>query len=674
MKRQNIVVSSLALMVSIALMVFGVYSAGVASLSVTGAVSYTVTDAKVLVQGKVLGASDREDGTYPAVAESYSKSTKVYKNNQYLDYTVGGGVGNANDDLKAWELGNMQFAEDANGITPIRILLKFTNYSAYDITASLTFNKTDSQINASNITRLVSDDIILLSANIDQAVSQEVVIEYCVKSDAVSENDFDIGMSIVFEKNAPPVSFSTTDYEASFYNNAIQILSYKGTERFVEIPSTLTYEGSDYPVVKICDNAFSSDVNLRGVFIPQTVTMVSNAAFENCSSLKMIYSGSSEDVTQSFLGDIAAEKDIGNNKNPQDFWDDLKVTLTLYAEFVQPDIYVSGGYDEAEINFNFNFTSEVVLEDGETYELTVERYSTWYELVKLYEISFYMYDNFYHTASHAHYIVDWDEAIYNLTGTFDMMYGYSGSDKLVSDEIYLTHVFTDLTTNNPVIGADTTITFYYSGIVKTCFDTNTMILCYDSKKKKFVLKKAKEVTYEDDIAVWNFDEGKLDTAKALIITTPCIAQRYTLVKFSDGSQVKFVGPNDKKGHRIFNVDSGKFENVGLDMAIGTRTLNNKGEIVTLTEFDFVSEEIEYMNIVTKKHMNCFANGILSSSKLNNLYSIFDNKFVKENRAIRPITDFEGVSQEYYEGLRLAEQPVEVNTQSYAIDGNMYWYY
>ena len=54
-------------------------------------------------------------------------------------------------------------------------------------------------------------------------------------------------------------------------------------------------------------------------------------------------------------------------------------------------------------------------------------------------------------------------------------------------------------------------------------------------------------------------------------------------------------------------------------------------------------------------MNVFANVILTSSTLNNIYPIENMKFVKENSIERNEEKFD-VSSEMFEGLRLAEQP------------------
>jgi hypothetical protein len=74
----------------------------------------------------------------------------------------------------------------------------------------------------------------------------------------------------------------------------------------------------------------------------------------------------------------------------------------------------------------------------------------------------------------------------------------------------------------------------------------------------------------------------------------------------------------------------------------------------------IMEEVEYYNIITDKHMNLFANGILTSCRYNNIYPVVDMKFVKDDRILRTREEFNNISDKYFEGLRLAEQTININ--------------
>ena len=97
-----------------------------------------------------------------------------------------------------------------------------------------------------------------------------------------------------------------------------------------------------------------------------------------------------------------------------------------------------------------------------------------------------------------------------------------------------------------------------------------------------------------------------------------------------------------------------------DTPIGTTTLNARGEWVTLVEKRVVTEQVTYYNIITDRHLNCFAGNILTSCRLNNIYPIRDLKFVKDNRVLTPYTAFAELPKKWYDGLRLAEQPEDIN--------------
>jgi hypothetical protein len=193
-----------------------------------------------------------------------------------------------------------------------------------------------------------------------------------------------------------------------------------------------------------------------------------------------------------------------------------------------------------------------------------------------------------------------------------------------------------------------------------CFVKGTKITMFDRTKKNI-----EDISYEDNLLVWNFDDGRFDSAKPLwimeMVKTPSVN-----ILFSDGSKLGISGHlQHDGGHRIFNLDKGEFTYVipNEHAPIGTRTFNDRGEIVTIVGKE-EGEFAEIYNVVTNRHLNIFAEGMLTSRRLNNIYPIADMKFVKEERIITPIEEFnhhffygKGITEEYYNGLRLGEQPV-----------------
>lgn len=163
-------------------------------------------------------------------------------------------------------------------------------------------------------------------------------------------------------------------------------------------------------------------------------------------------------------------------------------------------------------------------------------------------------------------------------------------------------------------------------------------------------KPIENIKYSDKLMVWNFDQGKFDSAFPLWIKKVETAPRYNLLTFSDHSILKTIDQ-----HRIFNKEKGCFSYcMTEDTPLGTTTFTLNGE-VQLTRKEIMEESVEYFNIITDYHFNMFANGILTSCRYNNIYPIMDMRFIKntifnnpnQNNVIDPM---------YFKGLRLCEQP------------------
>lgn len=170
--------------------------------------------------------------------------------------------------------------------------------------------------------------------------------------------------------------------------------------------------------------------------------------------------------------------------------------------------------------------------------------------------------------------------------------------------------------------SDTTLEIYSS----ECLIEGTQIALSDGSSKAI-----EDITYNDELLVWNFYEGKFDSAKPVWIKVAEVASRYNLVKFSNGSEVGFVGAGGEKGyHRIFNKEAGAFTHTGCkDTPNGTTTFAQDGTFPTVVSQEVVEKEVKFYNVITDKHYNLFANGILTSCRLSNKYRIEDMKYVGE---------------------------------------------
>lgn len=199
---------------------------------------------------------------------------------------------------------------------------------------------------------------------------------------------------------------------------------------------------------------------------------------------------------------------------------------------------------------------------------------------------------------------------------------------------------------------------YGSGCV--CLVKGTQITLADKS-----IKLIENIEYEDDLLVWDFDEGQFNTSKPIWIQKQKEAHEYNHLVFSDGSELDTVNQ-----HRIFNVEKGKFTYpMTDDTPIGTTTFNSKGEFVTLVSKGIIKKKVEYYNIITNYHMNAFTGTILTSCRLSNLYNIEDMQYQKDNRELHDIRLFSEVDYKWINGLRLLEQPLDINRDNSVVFDN-----
>jgi len=190
-------------------------------------------------------------------------------------------------------------------------------------------------------------------------------------------------------------------------------------------------------------------------------------------------------------------------------------------------------------------------------------------------------------------------------------------------------------------------------ITGSCFLQGTKITLADGSKKN-----VEDLTYDDNLLVWNFDEGKADTAKPVWLSVPQPADKYSKVTFADGTVLNSTSP--VLGHRVYSVDSNSFvSTMPSSTPSGMVTVKDDGGNTTLVSKELVSvdEDVNFYGVLTDTHLNCYANGILTSYPMNNIYPVSNMTYVKDNRSARDKREFPSeVSNEIFTALRLSEQP------------------
>ena len=230
-KRKNIIISAITCMMSICLMMFGVYAASNPSVSITGQVSYSIHDAKVMVQGKINGTKE-----YPTDVD-YKKPTNINNltagdkltdsQNQFLNFTTGASLNNdTNDDLGIWNFGNLNFYEDQDGIKTIRISLLVTNLSNYPVKATLTYSNSydNVTIESNKLEAYLAKYDQSKNADADQSLltNDEFVVELKVTDDSKNASANNFSMNIKIEKYSDPdatLDKLTLTYNGTLYEN-----------------------------------------------------------------------------------------------------------------------------------------------------------------------------------------------------------------------------------------------------------------------------------------------------------------------------------------------------------------------------------------------------------------------------------------------------------------------
>jgi hypothetical protein len=196
-------------------------------------------------------------------------------------------------------------------------------------------------------------------------------------------------------------------------------------------------------------------------------------------------------------------------------------------------------------------------------------------------------------------------------------------------------------------------TFYSNSAIGTsgiCLLAGTQIALSDGSYKSI-----EDITYTDKMLSWDFDRGCYAETTAMWIKRGETGSQYNLLSFSDGTTLRTFDQ-----HRIFNKQAGAFTYPMTDATpVGTVTVNEHGQEITLTNKQVIVDTIEYYNVITDYHMNLFSNSVLTSCRFNNIYPIQDMKFVKDSRPLRSRSEFHHIDDRFFHGLRLAEQQFDL---------------
>lgn len=227
-----------------------------------------------------------------------------------------------------------------------------------------------------------------------------------------------------------------------------------------------------------------------------------------------------------------------------------------------------------------------------------------------------------------------------------ILYVEGNSSPQVTNGVVISHNISTAAYFITPTGGQLTVKFISA---KPCFVRGTLISLANGDSKNI-----EDITYEDELLVWDFDNGRYSSAKPIWIKREQVSNYYYHCLFENGIELKLVGSNGKC-HRIFSVDDNKF--LSATDCIGKMVMTERGAS-KLISCKRVDEDVEFYNVITEYHLNLFANSVLSSCRLNNLYPIENMKFIKENRDVIFIDEYKEHCSTFYDGLRLDERKRE----------------
>ena len=156
----------------------------------------------------------------------------------------------------------------------------------------------------------------------------------------------------------------------------------------------------------------------------------------------------------------------------------------------------------------------------------------------------------------------------------------------------------------------------------SCLVEGTPILQADGTYKNI-----EDITYTDLLRVYNHVTGEMSNIYPIYIEKESISNSYEKISFSDGTELKVVGE-----HCLFSVDSNRYVNVvdESECKIGTRVYkinDDKLEEVTITNIEYITEDVKYYHVVSAIQYNVIANGLITSDQfaaLSNIYGFKEN--------------------------------------------------
>lgn len=211
------------------------------------------------------------------------------------------------------------------------------------------------------------------------------------------------------------ITFTSDGFNCSLGYGGVQIE--KGTfQDNVIIPETIAYNGVDYLVADIADNAFSDAINVVSIIFPSSIQSVSLVNFDNCSSLKDVIV-KSKVMTIDSLPRVVNVTAYYGSMAAEDFLD-LEFTGTLTYFTVNITLVVDGGSISSATSFDYRIGEQITLEEPTK---ASHIFDGWYT-TDTFESDSLCYENAFYTEDevdvtiYAKWIKERYSIVYNLDG------------------------------------------------------------------------------------------------------------------------------------------------------------------------------------------------------------------------------------------------------------------
>ena len=135
-------------------------------------------------------------------------------------------------------------------------------------------------------------------------------------------------------------------------SSKLEVIGPKQNLKLANIPEYVDYNGKEYQVTKISNEAFKGNKSLTGVKIPQSIVFIGDYAFDGCSMLKTVFADYQEpiDISQNSFYGISARLIVAPGTKDKYLsgygWKDAFESIEEYVEVINVHNPIAGSLSE----------------------------------------------------------------------------------------------------------------------------------------------------------------------------------------------------------------------------------------------------------------------------------------------------------------------------------------